>query len=263
MKSLLLGSLFAAFVVAPTLCAQTAPVAEAKPLYPDSTQPVDVRVEDLLKRLTPEEKDSLLHASGTFATAAIPRLGIPERWMSDGPNGVREEIQHNGWNAAGRTDDFSTAFPSGICLAATWSPDVAFAQGQAIGEEARVRGKDIMLGPAVNIQRIPLNGRSFEYYGEDPWLAGRIAVGFIQGEQSRDVASCVKHFAANNQETFRTDSPLTGPAINVNMDEQAFAVIFLAVRAGVGFRAKGGGGRVGKLLRKCTWQFAGGVHIAE
>ncbi|MGH8338082.1 MAG: glycoside hydrolase family 3 N-terminal domain-containing protein, partial [Gammaproteobacteria bacterium] len=193
MKTPLLGLLFASLIAAQTLCAQTSatPAPATKPLYLDASQPIEARVDDLLKRMTPEEKDSLIHAAGTFYTPTIPRLGIPERWMSDGPNGVREEIQRDGWNAAGRTDDFSTAFPSGICLAATWNPEIAFAQGQAIGEEARARGKDIMLGPAVNIQRIPLNGRSFEYYGEDPWLAGRIAVGFIQGEQSRDVASSV------------------------------------------------------------------------
>lgn len=220
MKTLLLGSLLAAFISASTLIAQMAPAPEAKPLYLDASQPVDARVDDLLKRLTPEEKDSLLHGSGTFATAAIPRLGVPERWMSDGPNGVREEIQRDTFNSAGHSDDFSTAFPSGIGLAATWSPEVAYAQGQAIGEEARARGKDIMLGPAVNIQRVPLNGRTFEYYGEDPWLAGRIAVGFIQGEQSRDIASSVKHFAANNQEIRRNN-------INVNVDERTLREIYL------------------------------------
>ncbi len=226
MKNLIPGFLLAILVALPQLNAQTAgetssaPTIGAQPLYLDPTQPVDARVEDLLKRLTPEEKDSLLHGSGTFATAAIPRLGLPERWMSDGPNGVREEIQRNTFNTAGLTDDYSTAFPSGICLAATWDPAVAYTQGQAIGEEARARGKDIMLGPAVNIQRTPLNGRSFEYYGEDPWLSGRIAVGFIQGEQSEDIASCVKHFAANNQETNRNN-------INVNVDERTLREIYL------------------------------------
>lgn len=220
MKTLLLGSLFASLLAMPSLAAQTAPAPEANALYRDATQPIAARVEDLLKRMTPEEKDSLVHGGGTFFTPAIPRLGIPERWMSDGPNGVREEIQRDTFNSAGHTDDFSTAFPSGICLAATWSPEVALAQGQAIGEEARARNKDIMLGPAVNIQRIPLNGRSFEYFGEDPWLAGRIAIGFIQGEQSRGVASSVKHFAANNQETQRN-------SINVNVDERTLREIYL------------------------------------
>ncbi|MGA2052736.1 MAG: glycoside hydrolase family 3 C-terminal domain-containing protein [Opitutales bacterium] len=225
MKPLLACALIGSLFFGPMLPAQntstppaTAPAAQ--PLYLDPTQPVSARVDDLLSRLTTEEKVALLHADGTFSTAAIPRLGLPERWMLDGPNGVREEIERNGWNSAGRTDDFSTCFPSGICLAATWSPDVARGEGAAIGEEARARGKDIMLGPAVNIERIPLNGRSFEYFGEDPWLAGRIAVAFIQGEQSQDIASCVKHFAANNQETNRN-------SIDVNMDERTLREIYL------------------------------------
>jgi beta-glucosidase len=218
-------------IFAPELGAQSAPVAAApaatapdpKALYFDATQPIAARVADLLSRMTLEEKDMLLHASGTFPTAAIPRLGIPERWMDDGPNGVREEIQLNSFgDVYPHTDltDASTAFPSGIGLAATWNPDLAKAEGQAIGEEARARNKDIMLGPAVNIERTPLNGRSFEYYGEDPWLSGRIAVGFIQGEQSRDIASCVKHFAANNQETQRG-------SVDVEMDERALREIYL------------------------------------
>jgi beta-glucosidase len=229
MKNLLLGSLFVSLISAPFLGAQpdAAPAAatgpDPKALYLDPAQPIDARVDDLLKRMTLEEKDTLLHAAGTFPTAAIPRLGIPERWMDDGPNGVREEIQLNNFNPVNpRTDlsDASTAFPSGIGLAATWNPDLAQAEGQAIGQEARARNKDIMLGPAVNIERIPLNGRSFEYYGEDPWLSGRIAVGFIHGEQSCDISSCVKHFAANNQETQRG-------SINVNVDERTLREIYL------------------------------------
>ncbi len=232
MKFSLLGSLIAGLVLTQGLWAQTTPVSPApaategpdpKALYFDPKQPIDARVEDLLKRMTTEEKVSLLHGSGTFATAPIPRLGIPERWMSDGPNGVREEIERDTFNDLLPHDnlaDASTAFPSGIGLAATWNPDIARRQGEAIGEEARARGKDIMLGPAVNIERTPLNGRSFEYLGEDPWLAGRMAVGFIQGEQSRDVASCVKHFAANNQETNRSN-------VDVEMDERTLREIYL------------------------------------
>jgi len=203
------------------LHAQNAPAPATPPApYQDPTLPVETRVEDLLKRLTLEEKITLLHADSTFGIAGVPRLGIPEHWTSDGPHGVREEIAREGWNPAGRTDDASTAFPCGIALAATWNPAIAMAEGQAIGEEARARGKDIMLGPAVNIERTPLNGRSFEYYGEDPWLSGRIAVGFIHGEQSRDVASCVKHYAANNQETQRN-------SVDVEMDEHTLREIYL------------------------------------
>jgi beta-glucosidase len=219
-RALLLCLLFQPMLQAQNTSAPPTPAPAAQPLYLDASQPVDARVDDLLKRLTTEEKVSLLHADGTFSTAAIPRLGLPERWMLDGPNGVREEIQRSSWNAAGRTDDFSTCFPSGIGLAATWNTAMARGEGEAIGEEARARGKDIMLGPAVNIERIPLNGRSFEYFGEDPWLAGRMAVAFIQGEQSRGIASSVKHFAANNQETDRN-------SINVNLDERTLREIYL------------------------------------
>src|SRR5581483_11947630 len=116
------------------------------------------------------------------------------RWLSDGPIGVREDIGPNNWEPAGRTDDFSTAMPAGICLAATWNPALAFSEGEVIGEEARARHKDIMLGPGVNIMRTPLCGRNFEYFGEDPWLTSRIAVGYIEGAQSGGIASCVKHF---------------------------------------------------------------------
>jgi beta-glucosidase len=199
----------------------------ATPFYLDSSHTIDARVDDLLARLTLDEKISLVHADSRFSTAAIPRLGIPERWTSDGPMGVREDISRDSWNAAGHTGDFSTAMPAGICLASTWDPDLAHAEGQAIGQEARARGKDIMLGPAVNIYRTPLCGRNFEYFGEDPYLAGRTAVGYIQGEQSQDISSCVKHFALNNQEFERN-------SIDVEVDERALREIYLpAFRAAV------------------------------
>ncbi|HVS54606.1 MAG TPA: glycoside hydrolase family 3 N-terminal domain-containing protein, partial [Opitutaceae bacterium] len=194
--------------------------AEPRPPYLDPAAPLETRVEDLLGRLTLEEKISLLHGDSKFTTAAIPRLGIPRRWLSDGPHGVREDIGPDTWNAAGRTDDFATAMPCGLALAATWNPELAQAEGGVIGQEALARGKNIMLGPAVNIMRTPLCGRNFEYYGEDPYLVSRIAVGFIRGEQAQDVASCVKHFAANNQETQRG-------SINVEMDERTLREIYL------------------------------------
>ena len=197
------------------------------PLYLDPSQKLDARVDDLLARLTLDEKISLIHAGSKFSTPAISRLGIPERWMSDGPMGVREDISRDSWNAAGHTGDFSTAMPAGICLASTWDPDLAHEEGQAIGEEARARGKDIMLGPAVNIYRTPLCGRNFEYFGEDPYLSGCTAVGYIQGEQSQDISSCVKHFALNNQEFERG-------SIDVEVDERALREIYLpAFRAAV------------------------------
>jgi beta-glucosidase len=194
--------------------------AAETPPYLDSTQPLEARVEDLLGRLSLEEKISLCHADSKFTSAAIPRLGIPRRWLSDGPHGVREDVGPDTWDVAGHTDDFATCMPAAIALAATWNPDLAQETGRAIGEEARKRGKDIMLGPGVNILRTPLCGRNFEYYGEDPFLAGRIAVGYIRGVQSQGVASCVKHFAANNQETQRG-------SINVEMDERTLREIYL------------------------------------
>ena len=201
--------------------------AEPQPLYLDAKQPLEARVEDLLSRLTPDEKISLIHADSLFATAAIPRLGLPRRWLSDGPHGVREDIGPDTWNPTGHTDDFSTAMPAGICLAATWNPELGFSEGEAIGQEARARGKDIMLGPGVNILRTPLNGRNFEYLGEDPFLTSRMAVGYIHGEQSQDISSCVKHFALNNQEHDRG-------SVNVEVDERVLREIYLpAFRAAV------------------------------
>src|ERR1039457_2266345 len=194
--------------------------AENQPLYLDANQSIETRVDDLLSRLTSEEKISLIHADSKFTTAAIPRLGIPRRWLDDGPHGVREDIGPDTWNPAGRTDDFSTAMPCGICLAATWNPELGFSEGKAIGQEARARGKDIMLGPGVNILRTPLCGRNFEYLGEDPFLASQMCVGYIRGEQSQDVSSCVKHFALNNQEFERG-------TINVEVDERALREIYL------------------------------------
>jgi beta-glucosidase len=188
--------------------------------YLNPNQPLEIRVEDLLSRLTLEEKISIIHADSKFSTAAIPRLGIPKRWLSDGPHGVREDVGPDTWQPAGHTDDFSTAMPAGICLAATWNPELAFSEGEAIGQEARKRGKDIMLGPGINILRTPLCGRNFEYLGEDPFLTSRMAVGYIRGEQSQDVSSCVKHFALNNQEFQRN-------TINVEVDERALREIYL------------------------------------
>ena len=207
-------SLAAIFSIIPALG------ADNQPLFSDSKQPLETRVEDLLSRLTLEEKISLVHADSKFTTAAIPRLGIPRRWMSDGPHGVREDVGPNTWAVAGHTDDFSTAMPAGICLAATWNPNLGYSEGEAIGQEARERGKDIMLGPGVNILRTPLCGRNFEYLGEDPFLTSRMAAGYIRGAQSQDISSCVKHFALNNQEFDRG-------TINVEVDERALREIYL------------------------------------
>ena len=190
--------------------------AQERPLYLDGTKPVEARVGDLLSRLTLEEKVSLVHADTRFTVAGVPRLGVPGLQMSDGPIGVRQEDRSSDTNV----DNFSTAMPATLGLAATWNTDLAMACGAAIGQEAVQRGKHIMLAPALNIQRTPLCGRNFEYMGEDPFLTSRMAVHYIQGEQAQGVASCAKHFAANNQEYQRN-------SINVEMDERTLREIYL------------------------------------
>jgi len=200
--------------------------AQERPLYLDGTKPVEARVEDLLSRLTLEEKVLLVHANAHFSTAGVPRLGLPDLIMDDGPLGVREEVGERGV-ILNHKDDFATAMPGTLGLAATWDVDLAKAYGTVIGQEAKQRGKDIMLGPAVNIQRTPLCGRNFEYMGEDPFLTSRMAVNYIEGEQAQGVSSCVKHFAANSQEYQRG-------SINEVIDERALREIYLpAFRAAV------------------------------
>ena len=193
--------------------------AQERPLYLDATKPIEARVADLLPQLTLEEKVSLCYGNSTFTTAGVARLGIPELWMDDGPLGVREEVG-NGFRNMGRTDDFATAMPATLGLAATFNTDLANAYGAVIGQEAKQRGKNIMLGPSLNIQRTPLCGRNFEYMGEDPYLTSRIAVNYIAGEQAQGVASCAKHFAANNQEVQRSQ-------VNVEMDERTLRELYL------------------------------------
>jgi len=202
-------------------CAAALVAEESRPRYLDPAVPLEERVEDILGRLTLEEKLGLVHADSKFSTAGVPRLGIPKMWMSDGPHGVREEISRDNWRPAGRTDDFATWLPVSIALAATWNPELGEAYGGVIAAEARARGKHLMLGPGVNIQRTPLNGRTFEYLGEDPWLAARMAVGVIRGMQAGDVAACVKHFALNNQEHARG-------TVNVEVDERPLRELYLA-----------------------------------
>jgi beta-glucosidase len=191
-----------------------------KPIFTDNSKPIEVRVENALSLMTLEEKVALCHAQSKFSSHGVPRLGIPEIWMSDGPHGVREEIGWDTWGAAGWTNDYCTAFPALTCLAATFNPALSHEYGMAIGEEARYRRKDILLGPGVNIYRTPLNGRNFEYMGEDPYLASRMVVPYIQGVQQNGVAACVKHFALNNQEEWRGH-------INVNLSDRALNEIYL------------------------------------
>ena len=188
--------------------------------FPLQDPSLDARVEAILAKMTVEEKVALCHGDSKFTTAAFPRFGLARRWMSDGPHGVREDVGPDTWNPAGRPDDFATFMPTNQCLAATWDPALAREFGATIGQEARARGKHIMLGPGVNVMRTPLNGRNFEYFGEDPWLASRMAVGYIQGEQGEGISSCVKHFAGNDQETQRG-------RVDVEMDERTLREIYL------------------------------------
>src|SRR5215212_2446263 len=194
---------------------------ERRPVYLDPARPLEARVEDLLSRMTLEEKVALVHADNRFSTAAVPRLGIPQRQLSDGPHGVREEtVGRDVSQAVGRTDDFATFMPALVGLAATWNTELANEYGATLGEEARRRGKQIMLAPGMNLMRTPLNGRNFEYLGEDPFLVSRMIVPYIRGEQAQEVASCAKHFVANDQEFERN-------TINVEMDERALREIYL------------------------------------
>lgn len=194
--------------------------ANAKPAYLDAGRPIEERVEDALARMTLEEKVALCHAQSKFSSAGVPRLGIPEMWMSDGPHGIRAEKLWDEWDDAGWTSDSCTAFPALTCLAATWNPTLADTYGQAVGEEARYRNKAVLLGPGVNIYRTPLNGRNFEYMGEDPFLASAMVVPYIQGVQRNGVAACVKHFAANDQETDRFN-------VEVKIDDRTLHEIHL------------------------------------
>lgn len=190
------------------------------PIYLDETKPIESRIEDALKRMTLEEKVAMCHAQSKFSSPGVPRLGIPENWMTDGPHGIRPEVLWNEWNQASWTNDSCTAFPALTCLASTWNPDLAALYGKSIGEEARYRNKNVLLGPGVNIYRTPLNGRNFEYMGEDPYLASKMVVPYVQGVQSNGVAACVKHFALNNQETNRN-------GYNVIVDDRALYEIYL------------------------------------
>ncbi|NDV83783.1 glycoside hydrolase family 3 C-terminal domain-containing protein [Bacteroides sp. 51] len=218
----------------------SAPIKAQTPIYLDDSQPIEARVKDALNRMTLEEKVALCHAQSKFSSAGVPRLGIPELWMSDGPHGVRQEIQWNSWGSAGWANDSCTAFPALTCLAATWDPEMSAIYGKAIGEEARYRKKDVILGPGVNIYRTPLNGRNFEYMGEDPYLASIMVVPYIQEVQKNGVAACVKHYALNNQELWRGH-------INVELSDRALHEIYLPA-----FKAS--------VLKGGTWSIMGAYN---
>lgn len=221
MKKLFFCSLLALFTL------QTQAQTKSVPVYLDESKPIEARVNDALSKMTLEEKIAMIHAQSKFSTPGCRRLGIPEIWMSDGPHGVRMEIDWDTWNHAGWTNDSCTAFPALTCLASTFNPELSLEYGNALGEEARFRKKDIILGPGVNIYRTPMNGRNFEYLGEDPYLASKMVVPFIQGVQQNGVAACMKHFALNNQELWRGH-------IDVEVSDRALYEIYLpAFKAGV------------------------------
>lgn len=178
------------------------------------------QAEEILKKLTLEEKIGMIHGAALFQTAGVERLGIPPLKMSDGPMGVRQEFEPANWKTIDHTDDYVTYLPCNSALASTWSRDLAYAMGSVLGEEARGRGKDVILAPGVNIKRSPLCGRNFEYFSEDPYLTKELAVPYIKGVQLWDVAACVKHFAANNQETERL-------WVDVDIDENVLREIYL------------------------------------
>ena len=197
------------------------------PLYLDDSAPLEERVEDALSRMTMAEKVGIIHAQSKFSSPGVQRLGIPGLWTTDGPHGIRPDVLWDEWEQAGATNDSCVAFPALTCLAATWNPDMARLYGRSIGEEARYRNKNVLLGPGVNINRTPLNGRNFEYMGEDPLLASMIVVPYVEGVQENGVAACVKHYALNNQEADRDH-------VDVRVDDRTLHEIYLpAFRAAV------------------------------
>lgn len=194
--------------------------AQTQPVYLDESRGIEERVEDALKRMTLDEKIAVIHAQSKFSSAGVKRLGFPDLWTDDGPHGVRPDVLWDEWEQAGQTNDSCVAFPALTCLAATWNPSLARLYGESLGEEALYRNKHVILGPGVNIYRTPLNGRNFEYMGEDPWLASRMVVPYVQGLQSKGVAACVKHYALNNDENYRHQ-------VNVIVSDRALREIYL------------------------------------
>ena len=205
------------------------PLANAQqlPVYLDESKPIEQRIDDALQRMTLDEKIAVIHAQSKFSSPGVKRLGFPDLWTDDGPHGVRPDVLWDEWEQAGQTNDSCVAFPALTCLAATWNPAMARLYGESLGEEALYRNKSVILGPGVNIYRTPLGGRNFEYMGEDPYLASRMVVPYVQGLQSKGVAACVKHYALNNDEEYRHQ-------VNVKVSDRALHEIYLpAFRAAV------------------------------
>lgn len=208
MKSIPLYALAAAVTLVSCATAQKETIAD------------EAWIEKTLAQMTVEQKVKVIHAQSKFSSAGVPELGIPELWCTDGPHGIRPEVLWDEWEQAGWTNDSCVAFPALTCLAATWNRDMAALYGKSIGEEARYREKDVLLGPGVNILRTPLGGRNFEYMGEDPYLAGEMVVPYVKGVQSNGVAACVKHYCLNNEETHRH-------TVDIDLDDRALYEIYL------------------------------------
>ena len=217
MKQLILSCILSAVAFATSQAQQT---TNRLPIYLDQTKSEEQRIDDAISRMTLAEKIRIIHAQSKFSSAGVPRLGFPDFWTDDGPHGVRPDVLWDEWEQAGQTNDSCVAFPALTCLAASWNPQMSRIYGEALGEEALYRGKDMILGPGVNINRTPLNGRNFEYMGEDPFLASVMVVPYIQGLQSKGVAACVKHYCLNNDEEYRHQ-------VNVIVSDRALHEIYL------------------------------------
>ncbi len=237
------------FLISLVLAAPALRAADARPLWRDPAQPVEARVVALLKELTIEEKASMVHGTGNWTSGGVPRLGLPPITMDDGPLGVRAETAANSFTPVNRDDDAATAMPATLGLAATWNTKLAFDYGTVIGAEAFRRGKNIMLGPSLNIQRTPLNGRNFEYLGEDPFLTARIAVGYIKGQAAEGITGTAKHFAANNQETNRN-------TVDARVDDRTLREIYFPA-----FKAAVQEGGVLSVMG--SYNFLNGQHACE
>ena len=209
------------FIMSALLLGATATAqAQSVPVYLDESKPMEQRIDDALSRMTLDEKIAVIHAQSKFSSTGVKRLGFPDLWTDDGPDGVRPDVLWDEWEQAGQTNDSCVAFPALTCLAATWNPALSRLYGESLAEEALYRNKNVMLGPGVNIYRTPLGGRNFEYMGEDPWLASRMVVPYVQGLQSKGVAACVKHYALNNDEEYRHQ-------VNVIVSDRALHEIYL------------------------------------
>src|SRR5271165_1611913 len=245
------GALIPVAIAAAILLRAQSPNPPPKAPYQDPKAPIERRVDDLLHRMTVEEKVSILSGAGWMESMPVARLGIPAIKMADGPMGVRSWLGSSAItsvaNAPVRIE--STAFPSGVCMAATWDTGLVQKEGQAIAQEVKALGRDMILGPTVNINRQPLWGRNFEGYGEDPYLSGRLGVAYVHGVQNQGVIPSVKHFVANNQEFERH-------RINATISERALNEIYLpAFKAAV---QEGGAWNV-----MSAYNLVNGAHMAE